>query len=233
MYKYVIFDADHTLIDFYADERAAFRRTFSHFGVNYTEEDVERAREVSDKAWAEAGLNDVHLESVQAAFHTTYFAHIPLLFERVKTFLPLTATDRELADYFVNELNVPSKPLGEALSVVQRLSRKYKVCVATNGIAAMQRARLKDFLPYTHAVFISEELGVIKPGRNFFSGMLSALAAAPDECLFVGDSLSSDIRGCLAAKIPCVWFNPQNFPAPDDCKGVQSIAALEELENLL
>lgn len=233
MYRYVIFDADHTLIDFYADERAAFRRTFSHFGAKYTEEDVERARKASDEAWAAAGLNDVHLENVQAAFHRTYFCHIPSLFRRVRAFLPLDGSDEEFADYFAKELYTPAHPVGDALGVCKRLSQRYEICIATNGITAMQRARLKDFLPYTRALFVSEEMGVIKPNAAFFSGMLSKLGAAPEECLFVGDSLSSDIRGCLAAGIPCLWFNPAGLPLPDDCRGVQSVASLNELEKIL
>lgn len=233
MYEYIIFDADHTLIDFYADERAAFRRTFSYFGTNYTEEDVERARETSDAAWAEAGLNDVHLESVQAAFHTTYFSHIPGLFARIKNFLPIEASDEALAARFIEELNATSLVIGNALEVFKTLSGRYKLCIATNGISVMQRARLKDFLPYTHELFVSEELGAIKPSRAFFSGMLTRLKAERENCLFVGDSLSSDIRGCLSAGIPCLWFNPARAPLPLDCKGVKSIVSLEELENLL
>ena len=234
-YKYVIFDADHTLIDFYADERAAFRRTFSFFGANYTEEDIERARVASDSAWAEAGLNDVHLESVRATFHTAYFAHIPGLFARIREFLPVNATNEALAEKFLRELNAPSLPLGNALQVLKTVAEKYPVCIATNGMREMQEGRLREFLPYVRKLFVSQDFGTIKPDVVFFEKMLSVLHAKPQECLFVGDSLSSDVRGCIAVGMPCVWFDPDGRELPGDCRGhnVRVVTKLEELSEFL
>lgn len=233
MYDYLIFDADHTLVDFYADERAAFRRTFAHFGGKYTEEDVEEARLISDSAWADAGLNDVHLESVQSAFHTTYFSHLPGLIGRVKGIVPMSASDREIADFFVKELYVPSFAMEGAIETFRFYSQRYKTCIATNGIAEMQRARLKEFLPYTHALFVSEEIGAIKPNRNFFLAVFDRLHTSADKCLFIGDSLSSDVAGCAAVGMDCVWLNPLHIPLPDALTVKAQIDRVEDLKGIL
>ncbi|MBP5242061.1 MAG: HAD family hydrolase [Clostridia bacterium] len=233
MYKYLIFDADHTLIDFYADERAAFRRTFSHYGVAYTAEDVEKARVLSDRVWAEEGLNNVHLESVQSAFHSKYFSHLPRLIDRIKEITPMSAPSEEIAAYFVKELYVPSFVIGNALETFKNFSKKYKTCIATNGITDMQRARLKEFLPYTYKLFVSEELGTIKPNAAFFTGMLARLEAQKEECLFIGDSLSSDIAGCNAVGMDCIWVNPHGLPLPQGAKVKAVVSAVEEVENFL
>lgn len=233
MYKYLIFDADHTLVDFNADEKAAFERTFARFGASYNEEDIHRAWVLSYTVWAEEGLNDIHLDKIQRSFHQKYVAHLPLLFNRIKEGFFINATAEELADYFLKELNAQSFALGNALEVFQRLSKRYKTCIATNGLAVMQNARLKEFLPYAHAVFISEDLGIIKPNKAFFSGMLARLGVKAEECLFVGDSLASDVAGCQTVGMPCVWLNTEGRALPENYHPIGQITRIEEIEKFL
>jgi FMN phosphatase YigB (HAD superfamily) len=233
MYDYLIFDADHTLIDFYADERAAFRRTFTRFGGHYTEEDVETARRLSDSAWAEAGLNDVHLESVQNDFHRRYFAHLPGLIARIKKVVPMSAPDQEIADFFVRELYVPATPIGRAEEAFRFCASRYKTCIATNGIADMQRVRLQAFLPYTYKLFVSEELQTIKPNPAFFRAMVNELHTDVSKCLFIGDSLSSDVAGSASVGMDCVWVNPKKIPLPAHLSVKAQIGCVEELDSVL
>ena len=189
-YEYLIFDADHTLIDFNRDEEAAFRRTFEAFGAICSPEDLRRARSLSDTVWDEEGLNDVHSPEVRRTYHEKYVGHLPRLFVRIQESFPVAAPPEALAERFLSELNAPSAVLGAALSVFSRLSGRYKTCIATNGLTVMQTARLQAFLPYVHALFISQEVGAVKPDRCFFAGMLSrfnpAHRALPDGYAPVG-----------------------------------------------
>ena len=228
-YEYLIFDADHTLIDFYADERAAFRRTFQRYGAAFTEADIEACRRLSDSAWADAGLNDVHLPAVQDVFHTRYFSHLPGLIERIKKVVPMSGTNEEIAEYFVGQLHVSAIPLGEALSTFKRLSEKYKTCIATNGITKMQQARLAEFLPYTYRLFVSQELGTIKPNTGFFNAMVKSLKTDVEKCLFIGDSFSSDVAGCNAVGMDCIWLNPLGQKLPENLTVKAEIARVEQL----
>lgn len=232
-YTYLLFDADHTLVDFDADERAAFRRTFDAFDVTYTESDIERAWRLSYAVWAEQGLNDIHLPVVQETFHEKYVSHLPLLFASLSKDLTLNAAPESLAERFLTELHAPAHPFGKAQTVFRDLSKEYKTCIATNGLSRMQRARLKEFLPYTYGLFISQEMGTIKPNGKFFSLMLSRLHAEPAECLFVGDSLSSDVAGCHNAGIPCLWFNPARRPRPEPFFALGEIYDLTDLPAFL
>ena len=232
-YDYLIFDADHTLVDFDRDERAAFARTFAHFGAPYTEEDLSRARALSDIVWDEQGLNNVHEEGVRRTYHEKYMGHLPVLFGRIKEAFRVNAPAEELAAWFLDELNAPSAVLGEALAVFTRLSERYETCIATNGLTVMQTARLKEFLPHAAAVFISQEVGSVKPDKAFFTGMLSRLNASPSRCLFVGDSLSSDVAGCATVGMDCLWFNRSRRALPPGYAPVGQIARIEEVEDFL
>ena len=82
-YKYLIFDADHTLIDFAADEREAFKRIFAECGMATSGEMLDRCRALSEKTWDDAGLSDVDDERIQRTYHDLYRSHLDLLFTRI------------------------------------------------------------------------------------------------------------------------------------------------------
>ena len=82
-YKYLIFDADHTLIDFAADEREAFKRIFAECGVETSGAMLDRCRWWSEKTWEDAGLSNVNDETIQRTYHDLYKSHLELLFARI------------------------------------------------------------------------------------------------------------------------------------------------------
>jgi putative hydrolase of the HAD superfamily len=49
------------------------------------------------------------------------------------------------------------------------------------------------------------DVGYLKPHRRIFEQALTELGAAPDEAVFVGDSLTADIRGAQEAGMRAVW----------------------------
>ncbi|MBO7736273.1 MAG: HAD-IA family hydrolase, partial [Clostridia bacterium] len=110
---------------------------------------------------------------------------------------------------------------------------RYKICIATNGLYEMQSSRLQEFLPHTHAFFVSETLGIIKPNRAFFTGMLTALQAKAEECLFIGDSLTSDVAGANTVGMDCVWFNPKAKQLPEGYTVKGQIEKIEDLQKYL
>ncbi|MBC7256010.1 MAG: HAD family hydrolase [Chloroflexi bacterium] len=76
------------------------------------------------------------------------------------------------------------------------------------------------------AVIISGEVGVDKPDPKIFQTALQAVQCAPEEALFVGDSLEADIAGAEAVGCRAILIDRQgmhaHFPGP-------RIARLDEL----
>jgi len=204
-YRFIIFDADQTLIDFFEDERRAFRAAFKATGKIAEEKDIVALRKFSDENWVELGLTEVHSLHVQKNFHALYERHIRDVANEcvVRYGRPRTHTD----EVFFEELCRPAATLAGALEVAATLAKRYQLSVATNGIAKMQRGRLASFAPYIEKFFISEEIGAIKPDEAFFSAVLDGLGAKREECLMVGDSLAADIAGANAVGIDSVFFN--------------------------
>lgn len=227
-YKHVIFDADDTLLRYRDDERAAFFRLFSSLGVAADDELLTFSCNASERIWTQTGLYDVSSPHVQKHYHTLYREHVTHVFDEIFAYLcargisfaPVSSA--KARDLFLKELETGGNLVEgaqETLAVLK--SRGYILSVATNGLESIQRGRTKVLMPFFDYLFVSESLGAIKPAQAFFSRMLRELNAKKEECLFVGDSLSSDIAGAQQAGISCCYFSPlgktppAGAPAPD------------------
>lgn len=228
-YKYLIFDADHTLIDFDADVERAFHKALAAIGRD--EPAVLRTCVDFDNGnWDRIGLSDVHSPEVQARFHELYRAHVRAIFEHAGAVHGFLSQARQTEETFNREFCAPAHFIEGARETVEKLSKKYRICVATNGLTDMQYGRLEPFAPYLYRVFVSEELGAIKPSGEYFDYLLKALGAKAQECLMIGDSLSSDMAGASAAGMDRVWFNRSRSALP---RGVSVTAEIHKIAELV
>ena len=229
-YDYLIFDADHTLIDFDADERRAFRAAFAAAGMQASDAMVEACWAFSARNWGELGLNNVHLPQLRARYHELYHTHVREIVDYMDTMYAL-GEGRAAADHtFSQALALAAHPVEGALQALETLAKRYRLCIATNGLAAMQAGRLRELAPLFERVFVSEEMGVVKPDPAFFRHMTSALNTTADRCLMIGDSLASDIAGANAVGMDCIWLNRRGAALPD---GLRVRAVVTELAQLL
>lgn len=228
--KYLIFDADFTLLDFEEDERRAIRAAFLACGKCATPLEVQNTRAFSDEDWAKRGLWSVTESAVQSDYHARYEEHLTAVTEYISLVTKSKTPLNEVKGVFDEALFAPSFLLPEAEETVKTLSARYRVCVATNGLMRMQQGRLSRLAPYLYRIFVSEELKCIKPQKEFFLRILQALHASPADCAMVGDSLEADIIGAREAGIPCFWVDGSEEPAPN---GVIKLRSLKEILRFL
>ena len=231
-YDCIVFDADHTLIDFDADERRAFRAAFEAAGVFATADMVEDCWAFSARNWAELGLLGVHMPSIQERYHALYADHVRAIVEYMGTVFALKERTEGAGRVFSEALRRPSHLVEGAEEVLDALGGRFRLCVATNGLADMQRGRLSAIAPRFERIFISEEMGRIKPHPDFFGRMCKELGVGAERCLMVGDSLESDVKGAVGAGMDAVWFNRRGETAPDGLP-LREIAELPQLLKLL
>lgn len=221
-YRHVIFDADDTLLRYRDDERAAFFRLFSSLGVAADDELLTFSCNASERIWTQTGLYNVSSPRVQKRYHFLYRDHVTRVFDEIFSYLCVRGisftpvSSRRARDLFLKELETGGNLVEgaqETLSVLK--SRGYVLSVATNGLESIQRGRTQALTPFFDRLFVSESLGAIKPAQAFFTRMLRELNAKKEECLFVGDSLSSDIAGAKQAGIACCYFSPRGETPPD------------------
>ena len=61
-------------------------------------------------------------------------------------------------------------------------------------------------IEHLDAVIISAEIGWSKPSRRAFEAVMAAVGLPPDEILFVGDDLDTDMRGAKAMGMHTAWL---------------------------
>lgn len=206
MLKYLIFDVDHTLLEFDDDEKRAFYNAFKERGIILDKKQLSDLRDFSYVGWAKLGLNDVHDELIQKNYHELYKRYVYEMFDEISSKVDFGIDSSIVADSFLLHLAKRGHPIGNCEKVLKTLSEKYRICIATNGLHAVQTGRLTAFSDI-YKIFISEKIGHIKPEREFFDFMLEELSAERDECLMIGDSLSSDIAGAKSSGMKSCWFN--------------------------
>ncbi|MEK3699466.1 HAD-IA family hydrolase [Paenibacillus sp. FSL R10-2199] len=120
----------------------------------------------------------------------------------------------------------------ETLQVLDELRGKVKLLLLTNGCPALQQEKLDgvpELIPYFDHIVISGSFGKGKPDKTIFEYALGLLDITPEQGVMVGDKLTTDILGGLAAGLTTVWINrTAKTPDPDITPDYQ-ISHLSEL----
>ncbi|MBV8283963.1 MAG: HAD-IA family hydrolase [Candidatus Eremiobacteraeota bacterium] len=112
-------------------------------------------------------------------------------------------------------------------------ARGRKLGIVTNGLSETHREKiaLLRIGEYFDALFIADEVGMIKPDPLLFAHACTSLGAAPARTAMVGDRYDRDIRGAREAGLYTVWFNirceslPPGSPSPDaTCDSLADVA---------
>ena len=223
-YEILLFDADGTLLDFDRSEHAAMEKIFARHGYPYSEETLMRYREINSRLWRDYEQDRI----LKPVIHMTRFEE---LFRQLSIDGDGAAFNRE----YLDALSAEHFTIDGAEEVCAALSGRYRMYVVTNGVSHVQRRRMREsgLEQYFSGLFISEEMGVQKPKREFFELVSQAVESfTPEKTLVVGDSPTSDVKGAQGFGLDVCWFNPSERPAPSPAP-TQEIRSLRELLPLL
>lgn len=225
MIEYLFLDLDDTILDFGKAERDGIQMTFRQMGLEPTEEVLGRYHVINQEHWQMLERGELTREQVVVQRFAALFAefHCP-------------ADPALCAKLYAENLSLGHDFLPGAQEAVQRLSRKYRLFIASNGTASVQHRRMTDtgLYPYFEQVFISEHLDANKPEKEFFDRSFARIPGFdPDKAMIVGDSLTSDILGGLNAGLLTCWVNPKGKKAPENICPHYMIPSITHLEVLL
>ena len=223
MIKVILWDIDGTLLNFEEAEKHAIRACFTRFGLG----------ECTDSMLADySAINRVYWQKLERG----EMSKPEILVGRFATFFEKYGLDISCAPAFNAQYQLS---LGDTvcfhphgLEVVTALRGKVKQYAVTNGTkVAQQRKLLRSGLDrLLDGVFISEDIGIEKPGVEFFHRVWAQIGEFdPSEVMIVGDSLTSDIQGGNNAGILCCWFNPSQKARPENLRIDYEIDDLEQI----
>ena len=225
MFEFLFLDLDDTILDFHKAERVALAKTIRDFGVEPTEEVLARYHLINKWHWEQLELGKLTRPQVLSG-------RFRVLFEE----LGVEADPEAVTAKYSENLAIGHWFLPGAEEAVDALSKKYRLFLASNGTASVQKGRMTSANPYRffEKVFVSQEIGHNKPAKAYFDSVFSQISDFdPKKAMIVGDSLTSDMKGGNNAGIKTCWVNPDHAPRNPEIQIDYEIEALAQLPALL
>lgn len=226
-YTTILWDLDQTLLNFDLSMEHALRAVFAKYGLPVNEEIAARYDAINRSCW-------LQLESGELTKEQVTVGRFRILFEE----LGIThVTPEEINAEYQRELgNVFFYMDGAKELVILLKERGYRQYVVTNGVNTTQASKMRrsGLDRIMDGVFVSEVMGYPKPRPEYFDACFAALPdVAREECILVGDSLTSDMRGAENAGVASCWFNPEGRAKDVEVRTDYEIRRLEELLQIL
>ena len=225
-YKFLLFDLDHTLLDFDAAEDVALSHLLKEEGV----EDIQTYKDyyvpMNKTLWKDLELKKITKQELVNTRFAKLFAHFGI--EKDGAYLA------ERYQFFLSKQ-------GQIFPGVEDLLKKlihqgFELYAATNGITFIQTGRLEQsgIAPYFKEIFISEQLHTQKPDAAFYEKIGARIPNFDkNQTLMIGDSLSADIQGGNNAGIDTIWYNPHHLENKTLAKPTYEVDSYQALLEIL
>ncbi len=211
-YSLLLSDADNTLFDFFAAEKAALKDALSFCGLPFSEETAELYSRINDSLWKALERREITQEELRIERFRRLLDH----------FSAVTHTAEEMGNCFTDRLGQYAFLLPGALEFVKTVHKVMPIVLVTNGIASVQRSRLQksQIAPYITDVIISGEIGCSKPDpKMLFIAMEKMNITDKSSVILLGDSLTADIEAARRAGLASIHlcgFNNKQEKSPAD-----------------
>ena len=225
-YIFLLFDLDHTLLDFDAAEDVALSHLLKEEGV----EDIQAYKgyyvPMNKALWKDLEEKKITKQELVNTRFAKLFAYFGI--EKDGAYLA------ERYQFFLSKQ-------GQIFPGVEDLLKKlihqgYELYAATNGITAIQTGRLAQsgIAPFFKEIFISEQLHTQKPDAAFYEKIGARISNFDKKnALIIGDSLSADIQGGNNAGIDTVWYNPDHLENNTQAQPTYEVDSYQALLEIL
>ena len=203
-YKFLLFDLDHTLLDFDTAEDIALTHFLEEQGVTEIQTYKDYYIPMNKALWRELEQGKITKPELVNTRFSRLFAHFGIEKDGV-----------ELALLYQQYIAQQGQTYAGASELLDSLTEAdYEIYGATNGITAIQTGRMahSDISPYFNHIFISEQMGTQKPEALFYEKIAEQITDFDlSQTLMIGDSLTADIAGANNAGLDSIWYNPKQL----------------------
>ena len=203
-YKFLLFDLDHTLLDFDAAEDVALTQLLKEEKVVDIQAYKDYYVPMNKALWKYLEQKKITKQELVNTRFSRLFAHFGIEKDGVY-----------LAERYQFYLAQQGQVYPGSMELLDNLiDRGFELYAATNGITNIQTGRIahSGLAPYFNQVFISEQLHTQKPDALFYEKIGQQIAGFDKEkTLMIGDSLTADIQGGNNAGIDTIWYNPNHL----------------------
>ena len=220
-----LIDADDTVLDFHRTSSSALINAFKACGLAWKEEYANAFKNFNDKLWEALERKELTRKEL-----------VDTRFPRFLQCLKLPSVGEEFNGHYLKYLAThPEYTEGaeDFLKVVRSLGKIY---IVTNGTQWIQNSRftISGLFNLCEDAFISETAGADKPAKRYTDYVISHIPNLEKErAIWIGDSLSADIKAANDANIKSIWYNPQGKAENGKAKPDYVVRNFEEILEIL
>lgn len=117
--------------------------------------------------------------------------------------------------------------------LLQLRAMGWETGILSNGFVEVQHRKIRNsgLAPYIDYVVLSDDIGVNKPDVRLYRHAEQHAGVVSEDCLMIGDNLSTDIAGAVAAGWQAIYFTRNGDQSVDDC--VPTVHRLHDVIPLL
>lgn len=199
--KFIYFDLDDTLLDHKKAEQNGLADVHQHFDAFSTiklQELVDVYHHINKGLWEEYGRGEIDRHILHRRRFEETFSELGVD----------TALYPEAGKVYMNYYRNHWEWVHGAKEAYDMISSAFPTGIITNGFAETQWMKIDQFgfRESARQIVISEEVGVMKPHPKIFDHSTELAGVKREDILYVGDSLSSDVKGGKAASWQVAWF---------------------------
>ncbi|MGT2932831.1 YjjG family noncanonical pyrimidine nucleotidase [Streptococcus catagoni] len=225
-YHFLLFDLDHTLMDFDQAEEVALTELLKECQIRDIQAYKDYYKPMNQAMWKDLELKRISKTEL-----------VNTRFARLFDYFGQSVDGIYLAERYQEHLKSQGQTYPGASALLKKLSEAgFEIYAATNGITKIQNGRLQasDIKSYFKKVFISEQAASQKPDQAFYQWIGQQIAHFDKaKTLMIGDSLTADIQGGNRAHIDTVWYNPKRVKNLSQANPTYEVSSFEELQELL
>ncbi len=219
-------DADDTVLDFHGASAVALKSAFADCNIQWREEYASVFKKINDGLWESLERKELtRAELIERRF--------PLYLQA----LGISSVDGEAFNTrYLHSLATKPLFVEGAQSFLAELKKRGRVYIVTNGTERIQRSRFEicRLWDYIDGAFISDCIGFDKPAKGYTDYVLSHIENFEKErAVWIGDSLSADVRAANDAEIDCIWYNPLRKPLNGKAQPQYIAVSFEEILQIL
>ena len=225
-YKFLLFDLDHTLLDFDAAEDIALSQLLKEEGVVNIQAYKDYYVPMNKSLWKDLEQKKITKAELINTRFAKLFAHFGI--EKDGAYLA------ERYQFFLSKEGQTFPGVEDLLKKL--ISKGYELYAATNGITYIQTGRLEQsgIAPFFKEIFISEQLHTQKPDAEFYEKIGARIPNFDkNQTLMIGDSLSADIQGGNNAGIDTIWYNPHHLENKTQAQPTYEVDSYQALLEIL
>ncbi len=219
-------DADDTILDFHGASALALKHAFEGMGIAWQENFLTEFKQINGGLWEALERKELtRKELMERRFHI-FLAHLGLADVDGDKFNVL----------FLEYLATHPVYLEGAEEFLKKLGKLGRVYIVTNGTAWIQKSRfdIAKLWGYAKDVFVSDTIGYDKPAKEYTQYVIEHIPAFQREnAVWIGDSLSADIKAANEAGITSVWYNRHNKVPFGENKPKYTVEHFDEFFTLL